>query len=68
MGSLQQLASILEANCFDNQNLIKQYIIRDEACMPEIIKHYWQPIVNSFGNIAPNYENFYNDEDNEYDK
>lgn len=64
----QQLASILEANCFDNQNLIKQYIIRDEACMPEIIKHYWQPIVDSFGNIAPNYENFYNDEGNEYDK
>lgn len=64
----QQLASILEANCFDNQNLIKQYIIRDEACMPEIIEHYWQPIVDSFGNIAPNYEKFYNDEDNEYDK
>lgn len=64
----QQLASILEANCFDNQNLIKQYIIRDEACMPEIIEHYWQPIVDSFGNIAPNYENFYNDEGNEYDK
>lgn len=64
----QQLASILEANCFDNQNLIKQYIIRDEACVPEIIEHYWQPIVDSFGNIAPNYENFYNDEDNEYDK
>lgn len=64
----QQLASILEANCFDNQNLIKQYIIRDEACMPEIIEHYWQPIVDSFGNIAPNYENFYNDEDNGYDK
>lgn len=64
----QQLASILEANCFDNQNLIKQYLIRDEACMPEIIEHYWQPIVDSFGNIAPNYENFYNDEGNEYDK
>lgn len=64
----QQLASILEANCFNNQNLIKQYIIRDEACMPEIIEHYWQPIVDSFGNIAPNYENFYNDEGNEYDK
>lgn len=64
----QQLASILEANCFDNQNLIKQYIIRDEACMPEIIEHYWQPIVDSFGNIAPNYENFCNDEDNGYDK
>lgn len=64
----QQLASILEANCFDNQNLIKQYIIRDEACVPEIIEHYWQPIVDSFGNIAPNYENFYNDEGNEYDK
>lgn len=64
----QQLASILEANCFDNQNLIKQYIIRDEACMPEIIEHYWQPIVDSFGNIAPNYENFYNNEDNRYDK
>lgn len=64
----QQLASILEANCFDNQNLIKQYIIRDEACMPEIIEHYWQPIVDSFGNIAPNYKKFYNDEDNEYDK
>lgn len=64
----QQLASILEANCFDNQNLIKQYIIRDEACVPEIIEHYWQPIVDSFGNIAPNYENFYNDEDNGYDK
>lgn len=64
----QQLASILEANCFDNQNLIKQYIIRDEACMPEIIEHYWQPIVDSFGNIAPNYEKFYNDEDNDYDK
>ncbi len=64
----QQLASILEANCFDNQNLIKQYIIRDEACMPEIIEHYWQPIIDSFGNIAPNYEKFYNDEDNGYDK
>lgn len=64
----QQLASILEANCFDNQNLIKQYIIRDEACMPEIIEHYWQPIVDSFGNIAPNYEKFYKDEDNGYDK
>lgn len=64
----QQLASILEANCFDNQNLIKQYIIRDEACVPEIIEHYWQPIVDSFGNIAPNYEKFYNDEDNVYDK
>lgn len=64
----QQLASILEANCFDNQNLIKQYIIRDEACMPEIIEHYWQPIVDGFGNIAPNYQKFYNDEDNEYDK
>ena len=64
----QQLASILEANCFDNQNLIKQYIIRDEACVPEIIEHYWQPIVDSFGNIAPNYENFYNNEDNRYDK
>lgn len=64
----QQLASILEANCFDNQNLIKQYIIRDEACVPEIIEHYWQPIVDSFGNIAPNYENFCNDEDNGYDK
>lgn len=64
----QQLASILEANCFDNQNLIKQYIIRDEACVPEIIEHYWQPIVDSFGNIAPNYEKFYKDEDNGYDK
>lgn len=64
----QQLASILEANCFDNQNLIKQYIIRDEACMPEIVEHYWQPIIDSFGNIAPNYENFYNDEDNGHDK
>lgn len=64
----QQLASILEANCFDNQNLIKQYIIRDEACMPEIVEHYWQPIIDSFGNIAPNYEKFYNDEDNGHDK
>lgn len=64
----QQLASILEANCFDNQNLIKQYIIRDEACMSEIVEHYWQPIVDSFGNIAPNYEKFYNDEDKDYDK
>lgn len=64
----QQLASILEANCFDNQNLIKQYIIRDEACVPEIIEHYWQPIVDSFGNITPNYEKFYKDEDNGYDK
>lgn len=64
----QQLASILEANCFDNQNLIKQYIIRDDACVPEIIEHYWQPIIDSFGNKAPNYENFYNNEDNRYDK
>ena len=36
--------------------------------MPEIIEHYWQPIVDSFDNIAPNYEKFYNDKDNEYDK
>lgn len=64
----QQLASILEANCFDNQNLIKQYIIRDEACMSEIVEHYWQPIIDSFGDIAPNYEKFYNDEDKDYDK
>lgn len=64
----QQLASILEANCLDNQKFIDQYLIRDEACMPDIINYYWEPIVDSFGNIAPNYEKYYNDEDNEYDK
>lgn len=28
----------------------------------------WQQIIDSFGNMAPNYEKFYNDEDNGYDK